>query len=130
MKKKIFLFAISLILGMNLNAQVTPVYPNLDFATTATGLSGTSATGVSSVIDRVTGHVYLAGYVTVSGQKDFAVFEFDSTGAQVNIATYDFASLNDKANSICISGGTVFVTGYSEAATGNADIITIAYNSS
>ncbi|MGZ4098742.1 MAG: hypothetical protein ACXVNM_07675, partial [Bacteroidia bacterium] len=126
--KKLF-FLLSALIGFNLTGQTTfTIVPNLDFATSATAVSGLDATGVTSAIDRVTGHVYQVGWVSVSGQKDLYVVEFDSTGAQVNVAQYDYSGNSDKGLSICVTSSSVFVCGSSEATSGNADVIIIAYD--
>jgi hypothetical protein len=111
---------------------ISQVIPNKDLVVQAIGPTGLDVTGLSTAIDFTTGAVYTCGYVnTVSSGKDLILVKLDSNLVQQWVATYDFASLDDKANAVCIDGsGNVYVTGGSNQGSGNADIVTIKYNSS
>ncbi len=132
MKTKNLKKALQLImLVFSLNA-ISQVIPNKDWVKIATGPTGLDVTGGAAAVDKVNGNVYMCGFVnTVSAGKDLFLIKYDSSGIKLWSVTYNFASFNDRANAVCIDGsGNVFVTGYSEQASGNADIVTIKYNSS
>jgi hypothetical protein len=111
---------------------ISQVVPNKDKVVQALGPTGLDVTGLSTAINYTTGAVYTCGYVnTVSSGKDLILVKLDSNLVQQWVATYDFASLDDKANAVCIDGsGNVYVTGSSVQGSGNSDIVTIKYNSS
>lgn len=130
--KSIF-FGFLLASSMFVYSQTYPyVIPNKDYVVNVLNNSGLDAQGVASAVDYVSGAVYTCGFVnTASTGRDLVLVKFDSTGVQQWIATYDFNSLDDRARALYVDGsGNVFVTGFSEAASGNKDIVTIKYNSS
>lgn len=130
--KSIF-FGFLLASSMFVYSQTYPyVIPNKDYVVNVLNNSGLDAQGVASAVDYISGAVYTCGFVnTASTGRDLVLVKFDSTGVQQWIATYDFNSLDDRARALYVDGsGNVFVTGFSEAASGNKDIVTIKYNSS
>jgi hypothetical protein len=126
--KKLF----SVLMMMLCLTSFSQVIPNKDLVVQALGPTGSDVTGLSTAIDYTTGAVYTCGYInTVSAGKDLILVKLDSNLVQQWVATYDFTSLDDKANAVCIdASGNVYVTGSSVQGSGNADIITIKYNSS
>jgi hypothetical protein len=109
------------------------VVPNKDWVVQITN-GGIDIHGIAAAVDYTSGAVYSCGYMnTVSNGQDIVVVKLDSNGVQLWSATYNYtvANLDDKANAICVDpSGNVYVTGYSQAASNNADIIVIKYNSS
>lgn len=118
-----------MVLGLTSFSQVIP---NKDLVVQALSPTGADVTGLATAVDYTTGAVYTCGYInTISNGRDLIVVKLDSNLVQQWVATYDFASLDDKANSICIDGGgNVYVTGSSAQGVGNGDLVTIKYNSS
>lgn len=112
-------------------ASISQVIPNKDFVVQVTQ-GGSDVQGLASAIDFSTGAVYTCGYKnTVSAGKDLVLAKLDSNGVQLWSVIYNFASLDDKAFALCVdASGNVYVTGSSEQGSGNADIVTIKYNSS
>jgi hypothetical protein len=112
---------------------VSQVVPNKDWVVQVTN-GGIDIHGIAAAVDYTSGAVYSCGYMnTVSNGKDVVVVKLDSNGVQLWSASYNYntANLDDKANAICVDpSGNVYVTGYSQAASNNADIIVIKYNSS
>lgn len=110
---------------------VAQVIPNKDFVVQVTQ-GGSDVQGLASAIDFSTGAVYTCGYKnTVSAGKDLVLAKLDSNGVQLWSVIYNYTSLDDKAFALCVdASGNVYVTGSSEQASGNADIVTIKYNSS
>jgi hypothetical protein len=128
MKKLIYVFG--LLFAFCLKSQVIP---NKDWVQQVTN-GGIEIHGIAAAVDYTTGAVYSCGYMnTVSNGKDVVVVKLDSNGVQLWSTSYNYATVNldDKANAIFVDpSGNVYVTGYSQAASNNADIIVIKYNSS
>ena len=80
------------------------------------------------------GTVFVTGYSTdpASVYYDYATIAYNAaTGAQLWVKRYNGpANRSDEAHSVAVSpsGGTVFVTGYSEGASSAEDYATVAYN--
>lgn len=115
--------------GLNLSSQV---YLTKDYVVGLVGPTGMDVQGTASAVDYVNGYVYTCGSVnTASTGKDLILVKHDFNGVQQWSVTYDFASLDDKGNSLCVDGsGNIYVTGASLQGAGNSDIVTIKYNSS
>src|SRR6185369_13948127 len=97
MKKLVYI--LSLLSCLNLIGQVVP---NKDFVVQATQ-GGLDIHGVASALDYTTGAIYVVGYKnTVSSGKDLFIVKLDSNGVQLWSNSYDYASLDDKANAVYV----------------------------
>jgi hypothetical protein len=74
--------------------------------------------------------IFAIGYGTnASGNYDIIILAYDvKTGNTVWEAQFDKAGGDDYGRAIAIKGNTIFVTGYGTNASGNYDIITLAYD--
>ncbi len=79
------------------------------------------------------GNVYVTGHsLGTSGSQDYATIKYNNAGVQQWIARFNAPANNlDEARALAIDGaGNVYVSGYSTAANGHADYITIKYSAS
>lgn len=79
------------------------------------------------------GNIYVTGHsLGSSGSQDFITIKYNNTGVRQWIARYNApANKLDEARDIAVDpSGNVYVAGYSLAANGKADYITIKYSSS
>ena len=78
----------------------------------------------------VVGNVYVTGVSANTGTgNDFATVKYDNNGNQQWVIRYNGpANGNDGATAIAVApDGSIYVTGYSQNASGGSDITTIKY---
>jgi len=122
-----FTFLAILLLGINLNSQVTQ-----DWVARYNGPQGTGRDVARSIAIDGSGNVYATGYSVGSGTGyDYATIKYNSAGVQQWAARYNGpGNVGDFAHSIAIDGsGNVYVTGYSAGSGTGNDYATIKYNS-
>jgi sugar lactone lactonase YvrE len=74
--------------------------------------------------------VYVTGSSdsTVTGSSDYATVAYSTTGHQLWVARYNGPAGGDYAQSVAVSGSTVYVTGSSLGTNDGFDYATVAYN--
>ncbi len=99
------------------------------FAKIIGGNSNTDDNGSASVIDG-TGNIYTVGaLVNTSSMKDGALIEHNSGGPlQFNNAYNGEGEFTDKAIAMCVSGGSLYSTGYTYAYNQDRNFCTIKYD--
>jgi uncharacterized delta-60 repeat protein len=113
---------------------VTVKYDNAGNFQWMAAYDGTSATDdiPSAVVTDDMGNIYVAGESengsSLSPDKDYAFVIYDPAGTQMYYSIYNGpASATDGANSICIDGTAIYVTGNSNGGISHKDMATIQY---